>query len=97
MLGLLHLLIGAIAIGIATGSGGDDCADQSRWAVQQVAGAPASMLLLWVIVIGLAAIAVWQIADAIGGGDHRHKKKRLGPPRQVRRHGRASGRSASPP
>ncbi|PVE73077.1 DUF1206 domain-containing protein [Microbacterium testaceum] len=73
VLGLLHLLIGAIAIGIATGSGGDS-ADQSG-AVQQVAGAPAGMLLLWVIVIGLAALAVWQIADAVAERDPDTKKR----------------------
>jgi len=63
VLGLLHLLIGVIAISIATGSGGES-ADQSG-ALGQVAQAPAGMLLLWVIVIGLAALAVWQVAEAV--------------------------------
>lgn len=63
VLGLLHLLIGVIAVSIATGGGGDS-ADQSG-ALQQVRDAPAGTLLLWVIVIGLFALAVWQIAEAI--------------------------------
>ncbi|MFF7682123.1 DUF1206 domain-containing protein [Microbacterium sp. NPDC007973] len=73
VLGLLHLLIGAIAISIATGGGGES-ADQSG-AIQQVAAAPAGMLLLWVIVIGLAALAVWQIADAVAERDPDTKKR----------------------
>ncbi|MDQ1123428.1 DUF1206 domain-containing protein [Microbacterium trichothecenolyticum] len=62
VLGLLHLLIGIIAIGIATGGGGS--ADQSG-ALQQVRDAPGGLALLWAIVIGLAALAVWQIAEAV--------------------------------
>lgn len=62
VLGLLHLLIGVIAVGIATGGGGDS-ADQSG-ALQQVRDAPAGLALLWVIAVGLAALAVWQIAEA---------------------------------
>lgn len=73
VLGLLHLLIGGIAISIATGGGAEN-ADQSG-AVQQVAAAPAGMLLLWVIVIGLAALAVWQIADAVAERDPDAKKR----------------------
>ena len=63
MLGLLHLLIGVIAIAIATGGAGDS-ADQSG-ALQQVASAPAGLLLLWVVMVGLVALAIWQISEAI--------------------------------
>lgn len=63
VLGLLHLLIGVIAIAIATGGAGSS-ADQSG-ALAQVASAPAGMLLLWVIVVGLVALAIWQITEAI--------------------------------
>ncbi|MCY1716195.1 DUF1206 domain-containing protein [Microbacterium sp. SL62] len=73
VLGLLHLLIGVIAISIATGGGGES-ADQSG-ALGQVAQAPAGMLLLWVIVIGLAALAVWQVAEAVAERDPDAKKR----------------------
>lgn len=73
VLGLLHLLIGAIAVSLATGAGGGS-ADQSG-ALQQVAQAPAGIVLLWVIVIGLAALAVWQIAEAIVEQDPDAKKR----------------------
>lgn len=73
VLGLLHLLIGLIAIGIATGGGGDS-ADQSG-ALQQVRDAPLGLPLLWVIVVGLTALAVWQIAEAIVERDPDAKKR----------------------
>jgi hypothetical protein len=62
VLGLLHLLIGVIAIAIATGGGGS--ADQSG-ALAQVASAPAGMALLWVIVVALVALAIWQVTEAV--------------------------------
>lgn len=73
VLGLLHLLIGVIAVSIATGVGGDS-ADQSG-ALQQVRDAPLGVALLWVIVAGLAALAVWQIAEAVVERDPDAKKR----------------------
>ena len=73
VLGLLHLLIGVIAVSIATGAGGDS-ADQSG-ALQQVRDAPLGVALLWVIVAGLAALAVWQIAEAVVERDPDAKKR----------------------
>ncbi|MDQ1082846.1 MULTISPECIES: DUF1206 domain-containing protein [Microbacterium] len=73
VLGLLHLVIGLIAIGIATGGGGEN-ADQSG-ALQQVRDTPFGPLLLWVIVVGLAALAVWQIAEAVVEHDGDAKKR----------------------
>jgi len=73
VLGLLHLLIGAVAVAIATGAGGGD-ADQGG-ALQQVRAAPAGTLLLWVVVVGLAALAVWQIAEAVAERDGDAKKR----------------------
>lgn len=63
VLGVLHILIGAIAISIATGGGGGD-ADQGG-ALQQIQQSPAGVFLLWLIVIGLVALAIWQIAEAV--------------------------------
>lgn len=72
VLGLLHLLIGVLAISVATGGGGES-ADQSG-ALQRVHDAPAGALLLWVIILGLAALAVWQIAEALLERDPDAKK-----------------------
>ncbi|WP_394769246.1 DUF1206 domain-containing protein [Lacisediminihabitans sp.] len=57
--GLLHILIGAIAISVATGAGGGE-ADQSG-ALGQLAATPGGRILLWVVVVGLAALGVWQL------------------------------------
>ena len=57
--GLLHVLIGIIAITVAVGSGGGE-ADQSG-ALGQLASNPAGRALLWVIVVGLFALGLWQV------------------------------------
>lgn len=59
--GLLHILIGAIAIGVAAGVGGE--ADQSG-ALRALAGAPGGDILLWIIVVGLVALELWQFLSA---------------------------------
>jgi len=71
VLGVIHLLIGAIAISIAQGGGGQ--ADQSG-AIEQIRQNPAGTALLWVIVAGLAALAIWQIAEALVERDPDTKK-----------------------
>jgi len=73
VLGILHILIGFLAISVSTGSSGEQ-ADQGG-ALQQVADAPAGVLLLWVIVLGLFALAIWQIAEAFLERNPDSKKK----------------------
>ncbi|MCU1475479.1 MAG: hypothetical protein JWQ64_172 [Subtercola sp.] len=70
--GLLHVLIGIIAISIAASSGGGASAsagssggteaDQSG-ALSQLASNPAGIVLLWVVVVGLFALGLWQIVQ----------------------------------
>jgi hypothetical protein len=60
--GLLHLLIGVIAIGVATGAGSAE-ADQSG-ALSQLASTPGGIFLLWIVVVGLVALGVWLIINA---------------------------------
>ena len=60
--GLLHLLIGLIAIGVATGTSGAK-ADQSG-ALGQLAATPGGVFVLWAIVIGLVALGLWQVLEA---------------------------------
>ena len=72
VLGILHVLIGVIAISIATGGGGE--ADQGG-AMQQIQQTPAGVVLLWVIVLGLVALAIWQVAEAFLEHEPDTKKK----------------------
>ncbi|WP_150308406.1 DUF1206 domain-containing protein [Planctomonas psychrotolerans] len=70
--GLLHLIIGAIAITIATTAGGGS-ADQSG-ALGRLASTPGGGFLLWVVVVGLAALGLWQITQVFRVSDPDTKK-----------------------
>jgi hypothetical protein len=72
VLGILHIVIGVIAISIATGGGGE--ADQGG-AMEEIAKSPAGVLLLWLIALGLFALAIWQIAEAFLERNPDTKKK----------------------
>ncbi|GAB3046258.1 DUF1206 domain-containing protein [Parafrigoribacterium mesophilum] len=62
MNGIVHALIGLAAFSVALGAGVE--ADQSG-VLGQLAQAPAGMFLLWVIVIALLALGVWQVLHAV--------------------------------
>lgn len=62
VLGIVHVIIGALAVSIAWGSGGD--ADQDG-AMEQIRSTPVGGVVLWCVAAGLAALAVWQIAAAV--------------------------------
>jgi hypothetical protein len=62
--GVLHLLVAYIIAQIAFGSGGN--ADQSG-ALATLAGQTGGAVLLWVAAVGLVALGLWRIAEAIVG------------------------------
>ena len=68
--GLVHLLIGWLALQIAWNGSSGRSADASG-ALKTLAAQPFGKALLWLLVIGLAALAVWQAGTAIWG--HRHR------------------------
>ena len=57
--GLLHLLIGVIALQIASGGSGD--ADSSG-AVAALAGQPGGLVLLWICFLGCLTLALFQLS-----------------------------------
>ena len=59
--GLLHAVIGVLAIAVAAGAGND--ADQNA-ALEQIAATPGGLFVLWVVTVGLAALGLWLIAGA---------------------------------
>src|SRR6478609_4179422 len=63
-IGLLHILIGAIALAIAFGGGGGGSADQSG-ALQALVAVPGGLFAIWVCVVGLVVLALWQILVAV--------------------------------
>ncbi|MBO0981700.1 DUF1206 domain-containing protein [Microbacterium sp. SD291] len=62
VLGLVHILIGAIAVSIAAGASGD--ADQDG-AMEQLRRTPIGGILLAGVAVGLFALAVWQVGAAM--------------------------------
>jgi len=60
--GLIHILIGYVAIRVATGGGGSE-ADQSG-ALAQLASTPGGVFVLWVATVGLVALGLWLVINA---------------------------------
>jgi hypothetical protein len=60
--GLVHILIGAIALVVAFG--GDGATDQSG-ALMVIAAVPLGFVLLWFIAIALCALGAWQLMEGI--------------------------------
>jgi hypothetical protein len=71
VIGLVHIIIGAIAVSIASGGGGD--ADQDG-AMEQIRSTPVGGLVLGVIAVALIALAVWQIASGLLTGGKETRK-----------------------
>jgi len=71
--GLLYAIIGILAVQIALGGGGRQ-ADKSG-AIRAVADLPFGTVLLWIMAVGFAALAVWQLSEIFFGS--RRPKDRL--------------------
>jgi fumarate reductase subunit D len=64
--GVLYALIGVLAIQIALGDGGGEQADKGG-AITTVAHLPFGAVILWVMVVGFSALALWQASEALFG------------------------------
>ena len=62
--GVLHLLVAYIILRLALGSGG--VADQSG-ALSTLAGQTGGAVMLWVVAVGLFALGLWRLAEALIG------------------------------
>jgi hypothetical protein len=60
--GLVHILIGAIALAVAWGDKG--ATDQSG-ALRAIAGLPFGFVLLWIVAVTLWALGAWQLLEGI--------------------------------
>jgi hypothetical protein len=72
--GLLHVMIGVIALRVA--GGGSGSADQSG-AVAALAGSPGGTVLLWACFLGCAALAVFLFSEIFFGATQRSDRDRL--------------------
>jgi hypothetical protein len=71
--GLLHILIGVIALRVASGGGGK--ADQSG-ALQQLAAGPGGRILMWACFLGCIALALFLLSEVFFGAKRVSGKER---------------------
>lgn len=81
--GVVHILIGWIALQIAWSGSGETQQASQKGALAELSSQPFGAALLWIVVVGLFALTIWQAAEAIWG--HRDRpagikriRKRLG-------------------
>ncbi|MEO5609117.1 MAG: DUF1206 domain-containing protein [Ornithinibacter sp.] len=65
ILGVLHLLIGYIALKVAWGKGGGSKQADSSGALKTLASSSTGSIVLWIGVVGFALLAVWSITEGI--------------------------------
>ncbi|MEU9107201.1 DUF1206 domain-containing protein [Streptomyces xanthophaeus] len=64
--GVIYVLVGLLAVRIGFGGGSGKEADRSG-AVRTIAEQPYGQVLLWALVVGLAAMALWRLSEAAFG------------------------------
>lgn len=74
--GVVHLLIGWLALQLAWGGGASRSADLSG-ALRTVADQPLGKILLWLVVVGLVALGLWQASEAVWGYRTREGHQRI--------------------
>lgn len=75
--GLVHIVIGWIALQVALGGSGDE-ADQGG-ALEVIRDAPFGAALLWFCVVGFLALALFQLLEGlVGGGELTDRARALG-------------------
>ncbi len=74
--GVVHLLVGWLALQIAWDASAGTSADTSG-ALQTLAAQPFGKVLLWVVALGLVALALWQASETIWGFRSRAGAQRM--------------------
>jgi uncharacterized protein DUF1206 len=72
--GVLYVIIGCVAIGIAFGRSRNQA--DSAGAVRVVAATPAGLIALWLLAAGFIGLALWRLAEAAYGGPGPGEHKR---------------------
>jgi Domain of Unknown Function (DUF1206) len=62
--GVVHLLVGWLALQLAWGASASKSADPSG-ALRTLADQPFGKILLWLVALGLVALALWQASEVI--------------------------------
>ncbi|MGJ7441814.1 DUF1206 domain-containing protein [Aquipuribacter sp. MA13-6] len=74
--GLVHVVLGALAVSLAFGGGSEEDASTTG-AMQTLAEQPFGMVLIWAIAVGMAALVVWQLLEAVLDPDDEGAKGRV--------------------
>lgn len=72
--GVVHVLIGWLAVQLAFGE--SSSSPDKGGALHQLADTPVGKPLLWVLVVGFAALVIWQLAEAAVGHEDEDGAKR---------------------
>lgn len=75
--GVMHLVVAWIAVQIAWGGSGSGQEASQQGALQELASTPIGGILMWVVVAGMAALVLWQGAEAIWGYRDEDSGKKL--------------------
>ena len=76
--GLLHLLVGFVAIQLALGTAGKAGPADQAGAVAQLAAQPQGLLLLWAGFAACVALALWQTSNAVFDYGQLEARKKVG-------------------
>jgi hypothetical protein len=76
--GLLHLLVGFVAIQLALGKAGQSGPADQAGAVAQLAAQPQGLLLLWAGFAACVALALWQTSNAVFDYGQLEARKKVG-------------------
>lgn len=74
--GLVHLLVGWLAVQIAWSASDSESADTSG-ALKTLVDQPFGKVVLWLVAVGLVALALWQASEALWGYRNREGAKRV--------------------
>lgn len=73
--GVVHIVLGLLAVSLAFGGSGEDAS--TTGAMQTLADQPFGMVLIWAIAVGMAALVVWQLLEAVLDPDDEGAKGRV--------------------
>jgi len=65
--GIVHILVGWIALQVAWSGGGESQEASQQGALAQMAQNPVGLVVLWLTVVGLFTMTLWQAAEAAWG------------------------------
>jgi len=88
--GVVHILIGWIALQIAWSGRGEGQEASQKGALAELSSQPIGAALLWVVVVGLFALTIWQAMEAIWG--HRDRPSGI---KRIRKQIGSGGRAIS--